>query len=62
MTKIPAAIFVLVLGVAAIVAMSASGEYFPNASLYINLGVLILTLAAVVGYFVRKKVGLKPRG
>ncbi|MEK6283205.1 MAG: hypothetical protein AABN95_22850 [Acidobacteriota bacterium] len=62
MKRIPTAIFVFVVGGAGIAAMSAIAYYYPDASGYINLGVLVLTLAAVVGYFMRKKVNVGPRG
>jgi len=62
MKRIPAPIFVFVVGVAGIAAMSAVPYYYPDASSYINFGILVLTLAIVGGYFMRKKLDATPRG
>jgi hypothetical protein len=67
MKKIPPAvfgfaIFVFVVGVAGIAAMSTVVAYYPDTSGYINFGIWALSLAAVVVYFMRRKVDVGSRG
>ena len=62
MKEITVKVIMFVLAMSGIVAMTAVASYYPDASGYINFGILVLTVAALVGYVMIQRGDLKSRG